>query len=441
MELAPFRFKFRSLLRKQSQPQLAALPYGTFRRQESAAELLRDGELLQHMVHWRADERIRQAELQPLSFASCRMDVPSVTFLCQDITASFYSMLCIQQMRSLIGMFVSFYRTAKGLFNIRAEKEQSTCGFLGKEVSCFVMKKVVLSVMLFFLAVIPLVALLPQAQSASQKACRAANIMLDKVYAVTDPLPETNYEGNGNVGYTGEGEGARRVPVLMYHYVIPEAYNREPGNRSIINLEAFEQGMEALHRAGYYTASLSELEDYVHGRIRLPEKTVMITFDDGYENNYIYAYPVLKKYGFRAAVFIIGGRVQEKTTEHFDPNISTYFSKEQMEASGDVFEFHSHTFDLHSKTVPQCGKQYASTRDIAKLKDDIAAMKRFGIDTPYFAYPYGDRNHAMVRQLAKDGYRMAFTVTQGFVEPGDAPMYLKRLTVTTDTDLLELLAE
>jgi peptidoglycan/xylan/chitin deacetylase (PgdA/CDA1 family) len=302
-------------------------------------------------------------------------------------------------------------------------------------------KKIGLSLLLFFLAGMSLLPVLPQAETVGRKACRAANILLDRAYAAVVPLPELDVGGNGHIGYTGEGQGAKRVPVLMYHYVIPQAYNREPGNRSIINLEAFEQGMDYLYQEGYYTASLSELEDYVHGRIRLPEKTVVITFDDGYENNYIYAYPLLKKYGFRAAVFIIGERVQEQTTKQFDLNTSTYFSKEQMEASKDVFEFHSHTYQLHNKTVPHCGELYASTRDLAKLQEDIVRMKRFGIDTPYFAYPYGDRNDAMARKLVENGYRMAFTVKQGFVEPGDAPMYLNRLTVTSDTDLSVLLEE
>jgi peptidoglycan/xylan/chitin deacetylase (PgdA/CDA1 family) len=300
-------------------------------------------------------------------------------------------------------------------------------------------KKIILSAtILFFLSAI-LLAMLPTTYGAGQKACLAANLVRNKAYTFTHPLPPADFSGNGNQGYIGEGAGAERVPVLMYHYIAPSAYIADPDNPSIIDLETFEQGMNYLYDEGYYTASLSELEDYVHGKIRLPEKTVVITFDDGYENNYVYAYPILKKYGFRAAVFLIGKYVQEESSEEFRPDKRSYLTKKQIETSGDIFEFHSHTYNLHYTKPEKCGKVYAATRDIQMLKEDIANIKRFGIDTPYFAYPFGDFNHRIAYQLTSAGYRMAFTVVPGFVKPGDHPMFLKRLNVTTDTNLPALL--
>jgi len=299
-------------------------------------------------------------------------------------------------------------------------------------------RKIIFSaVALVFLSAIILAAL-PSTHGIGQKVCLAANLVKNKAYAFTHPLPKGDFSGNGNQGYTGDGAGAERVAVLMYHYIAPKEYD-DPNNNSIIALEAFEQGMDYLYREGYYTASLSELEDYVHGKIRLPEKTVVLTFDDGYENVYVYAYPILKKYGFRAAVFLIGNYVREEADGEFQPDQMSFMSKEQIQAAGDVFEFHSHTFNLHYKKEEHCGKVYAATRDIPMLKEDIARMKSFGIDTPYFAYPFGDFNYRMVRQLAGEGYRMAFTTIPGFVKPGDRPMYLKRFNVSSDTDLHALL--
>ncbi|MNJ59179.1 hypothetical protein D3C77_548480 [compost metagenome] len=66
-------------------------------------------------------------------------------------------------------------------------------------------------------------------------------------------------------------------------------------------------------------------------------------------------------------------------------------------------------------------------------------MKELGIDSPYFAYPFGEKSTQMVYSLQENNYRMAFTVLQGFVKPGDSLMRLNRLTVTTATDFAELL--
>jgi len=299
-------------------------------------------------------------------------------------------------------------------------------------------KKIFFSAVALVLLSVIMAAALPSTHGIGQKVCLAANLVKNQAWKYTHPVTQTAFSGNGNRGYTGDGAGAERVAVLMYHYITPREY-ADPNNNSIIELEAFKKGMDYLYAEGYYTASLSELEDYIHGKIRLPEKTVVLTFDDGYENNYVYAYPILKKYGFRAAVFLIGNYIREEADGEFRPDRLSYLTKEQIEAAGDVFEFHSHTFDLHYTKEEHCGKVYAATRDIPMLKEDIARMKSFGIDTPYFAYPFGDFTYRMVHLLANEGYRMAFTTSPGFVKPGDRPMLLKRFNVSTDTDLHALL--
>lgn len=276
----------------------------------------------------------------------------------------------------------------------------------------------------------------------TQKACTVALRVNAKAFALTHPSGELEFHGNGNstpkLDQTQQSY-AEKVPVLMYHYVVPKQYNKEPDNNSMINLESFEAGMKYLHDAGYYTATLSELEDYVHGLIQLPENSVVITFDDGYENNYIYAYPVLKKYGLKASLFVIGSRVQEKTSTDFDPTKSSYLSQEQLDAASDVFDYYSHTYDLHKKEETFCGKKLALTHDAAKLQADIATMKGLGYTSPYFAYPFGSYDDKMIYYLKENGYRMAFTVRQGFVRPSDSPLTLNRLTVTSNTNLERLL--
>ncbi|WP_110933138.1 polysaccharide deacetylase family protein [Paenibacillus bouchesdurhonensis] len=270
----------------------------------------------------------------------------------------------------------------------------------------------------------------------SRKACSSWSLVKDQAFLMTHPKLDGSLKLPAN--FTIQPGTAEQVPVLMYHYITPKAYNDQPDNNSIMNLEDFEAGIDYLYEQGYYTATMEELEQYVLGKATLPAKSVVITFDDGYQNNYTYAYPILKKYGFHAAIFLIGSRVQTETSV-FDPAKKSFLSQEEIEASSDVFEYHSHTYDLHHKGFMKCGLNYASGFDTTSLESDIAKMKELGIDSPYFAYPYGEKSTPMVYYLQKNNYRMAMTVHQGFVKPGDSPMRLKRLTVTSATNMADLL--
>ena len=118
----------------------------------------------------------------------------------------------------------------------------------------------------------------------------------------------------------------------MYHYIEPKINHREINNKSIIILEDFEANMKYLHDEGYSTITLEQLEQYVKGQIPLPQKSIVITFDDGYQNNYTLAYPVLKKYNFHASLFVIGSKIQDQPPA-FDPAKKTFISKQEMQAA------------------------------------------------------------------------------------------------------------
>ena len=93
------------------------------------------------------------------------------------------------------------------------------------------------------------------------------------------------------------------VAVLMYHSVAPRI---ETWDFSYLSLppEIFEDQMARLKRSGYNTITLGEAYDYVAGKTRLPPRSIVITFDDGYLDNWVYAFPVLKKYGMRGTIFV-----------------------------------------------------------------------------------------------------------------------------------------
>lgn len=164
------------------------------------------------------------------------------------------------------------------------------------------------------------------------------------------PLAEESYTAN--------------VPVLMYHHI------DEEGNDDVnISSELFEAQMAALVEEGYTAVFPDDLAAYVYEGKALPDKPVVITFDDGYLSNYEYAWPILEKYGMKATIFVIGSTIGN--TEHYkdtDYPITPHFSYEQgaeMVASG-VISIQSHTYDMH---------QWAPYEDSDQPRENILALE------------------------------------------------------------------
>src|SRR5699024_8650035 len=103
----------------------------------------------------------------------------------------------------------------------------------------------------------------------------------------------------------------------MYHHI------DEYGDDSVtISESLFEEQLEYLYENGYNTVSLDQLVGFVENGTPLPERPVMITFDDGYESNYTIAFELLRKYGFCASIFVVASEVGETpgSLRHFDWN-------------------------------------------------------------------------------------------------------------------------
>jgi peptidoglycan/xylan/chitin deacetylase (PgdA/CDA1 family) len=93
------------------------------------------------------------------------------------------------------------------------------------------------------------------------------------------------------------------IPVLMYHSVAPQITDWAFSGLSL-EPDVFEDQISTLSSSGYTSVTLAELHDYVSGKGRLPPKAIVLTFDDGYVDNWVFAFPILRKHGFRATVFI-----------------------------------------------------------------------------------------------------------------------------------------
>src|SRR3970040_700166 len=100
----------------------------------------------------------------------------------------------------------------------------------------------------------------------------------------------------------------RPVPVFMYHHVSPHK-----SDMVTVTPDVFEAQMRFLAEAGYKTLSADELVEFAGGNLVIKEKAVAITFDDGYIDNYVYAFPVLKKYNIKATIFLVTDWVERSS--------------------------------------------------------------------------------------------------------------------------------
>lgn len=231
----------------------------------------------------------------------------------------------------------------------------------------------------------------------------------------------------------------RPVPVLMYHHINPHK-----GDMVTIRPEVFEAQMKHLKKRGYRTLKADELASYINGDLVPDRKSVVITFDDGWLDNYIYAFPVLKKYKLNAIVFIITDRSEGASgnTEDIKPLIPTHHESKQLIAEGaservvldwklikemsesGLVEFYSHT-----KSHRRCAE--LSEAELAEeLKDSKEVMEeKLQRPCPYLCWPYGSYNETSIK-IAKDaGYKAIFTVDHGVVKSGDDPFLIKRIDV------------
>jgi len=163
------------------------------------------------------------------------------------------------------------------------------------------------------------------------------------------------------------------VPVLNYHQV-----EQKNGNPLTLWPDQFEAQMAYLADEGYTTITIDEMMDALENGTPLPEKPVIITFDDGYADNYEYAYPILKKYGFKATIFLI----YDFTNTY--PNYLTWEQINEMKESG-LIHFESHT--MTHANLAELNSADELRHEIADSHDLLS--EKLGYDMHYIAYPGG----------------------------------------------------
>ena len=161
---------------------------------------------------------------------------------------------------------------------------------------------------------------------------------------VTADTPEDYFLNVLSPAALSADEISTQMPILMFHHLSEDVTNSE-----MVSPEQFEAQIRALSEAGYTGVSFDELQAYVLRGEPLPEKPVVITFDDGYRSNYTLAYPILQKYGMKATIFAVGVSFGTDHYKDTDYAITPHFGAAEaaeMTASG-LISIQSHTYDMH----------------------------------------------------------------------------------------------
>lgn len=230
---------------------------------------------------------------------------------------------------------------------------------------------------------------------------------------------------------------AQRIPVLLYHHLLEESENTNYKNQSVITPVKFDEQMRWLSDNGYKTLTLDEMRDFIVYKKTIPGKRVMLTFDDGYLSDFKYAYPVLKKYGFTAAIFVVTSEINE-TPQPFDPDALVFMSFPEMEQSSDVFEFGSHTDKMHS--MEEDGTPFIVRLSDEAVKTDFEKSFSFPFIKKYFAYPFGRFKKSNLATLEELNVDLAFTIGRGKATKYSSRYNVPRLTIRGNMTMEEFIA-
>jgi peptidoglycan/xylan/chitin deacetylase (PgdA/CDA1 family) len=201
-----------------------------------------------------------------------------------------------------------------------------------------------------------------------------------------------------------------------------------------VTLDKFKEQMSYLYNNNYHTLTLEEVRRFYYDHIPLPEKSILLTFDDCYQSIKQYAYPILKEYGFHAVAFVVTNWLHKEAKE-FTPDRSVCLTEQDLTTMMDVFEYANHTDSFHIRydAVTSC----LMTESDETFYEDLTKCNKKEIiqAKDVFAYPFGlyeERNTAL---LKSKGFKLAFTSEPGNDDKNSNPLLLKRNVVPYFIDL------
>jgi peptidoglycan/xylan/chitin deacetylase (PgdA/CDA1 family) len=255
--------------------------------------------------------------------------------------------------------------------------------------------------------------------------CSSSGFQTDRYLA--SPLPPLGI--TPVAGPPSDPSGRVRVPVLLYHHI--QSLKANAGTDwedSTVSPEAFDQQMAYLAEHKYHSICVVDLLASLQEGKPLPENPVMITFDDGWEEVYSAGYPILRKYGLGATLFIPANWIENL------PGTLTWQQIEEMDKAGMEIASHSMTHPYLIKSTPAM-----LTWELQNSKARLE--KHTSKPVVALAYPFGLYDDNVIVQTKAAGYLAAFTIERGVWASRDQIFKLPRIDIPYSVDLKTFASE
>jgi peptidoglycan/xylan/chitin deacetylase (PgdA/CDA1 family) len=212
------------------------------------------------------------------------------------------------------------------------------------------------------------------------------------------------------------------VPILCYHSI-----SESKDNELLLSPEKFKSQLKYLKDNGYTPITMDELYNFLKNNKSIPEKSVVITFDDGYRDNYTTAFPILKEFGFKATVYVISNFVEN----------DLYMTKAQIKEMSDWgIDIESHTDNHEDLSKLTLDQQYETMK---KSKEQLETILSKKVD--YIAYPFGKFNVNTRKVAEKAGYKLGFSLAGGLADKGDNAYNIDRLYISNNYTIDEFITK
>ena len=205
------------------------------------------------------------------------------------------------------------------------------------------------------------------------------------------------------------------LPVLMYHFFYDKNVSK-PKDDNWIEISLFEEQMKYLSENNFYFPTWEEVENYIDGKTELPEKSVVITVDDGDPSFFELGVPIIQKYNVKATSFVVA-----------------YWYGDVVQNKQNNISYQSHSYDMHKAGAN--GKGVMLSWDYEKIAQDLKTSQEVLDGANIFCYPFGHYNDLDIKALQDTGFKLAFTVEGGRVKKGASKFKLPRVRIAGTTGI------